>query len=259
MKRIIAQLALIVVASLAAVSPSAKADLIAYEGFDPTDGYVANVNVDTVSSGGFGWNGNWVDQPGGNGSEARTQSPGMTFTGLPTGGDLKMESQAQDIRRSVVATPFGASDTTVWLSYLVQVSGYGTHTFALRDGTTSVLTMTAPNNSTYKLANTNTTADSGINVGNRTGVIRLVVVKVDYAAGNDTAQMWVFNSGALPDKEASLPTAHAAVSDTDFQFEGIYLVGGYGGFYADEIRFATTYAEVIGKTIPPKGTVLTIR
>src|SRR5688500_279138 len=110
------------VASMAAVTPVQGA-LLAYEGFD----YADTTSIRTLT-GGSGWTGGWTNT--GNATEIATQ-PGLTYQNLSvTGNKVTLNGQQTTATNGNsafifrdLATSFGATDGTLWLSFIGQRTG----------------------------------------------------------------------------------------------------------------------------------------
>ncbi|MEM6884002.1 MAG: glycosyl hydrolase family 28-related protein, partial [Verrucomicrobiota bacterium] len=187
--------------------------IIAYDGFSDAD-YTDGASVIGIN-GGSGWAGPWETSGSG-----KAVSPGMEFTELTEYGNLKLNASAgskECIRRILPATDpkFGAASETIWVSYLSAATGYGSQDGILKNGSGSgsVLQVTASNNNTFKLVSGSTVVDTGFAVGDRLNKPRLVILKIEFTAGNESVSLWVGDSGTMDlSSEASLGAPQATLN-----------------------------------------------
>ena len=224
-------------------------NLIAQDSFDhagPLEG----------STGGSGWSGAWSGDPMNvAGPSLSDPSAALLTSGHAvkhTGGML------QEAERDLGAA-LGTPGTTLWMSFLVQpdrtdllsyagvvLGDSGSALFAGYQGNEFIL---ATANSPFGIVDTGTLALGG--------EAAFLVVKVDFAAGADTATLYVNPTpgAALPDS----PAAGIAVkTDLDLgSFSRVALVKGQGLLpndpALDELRLGTTYLDVAPASLAPAG------
>ncbi len=258
------------VASAAAVAP-VQGGLLAYEGFDYTDG--TSIRTQT---GGTGWGAGAAWTNTGAATEIAT-TPGLTYQGLVVQGN-KVTLTAQQNNTGAngnsafiprdLATSFGADGTTVWLSFIGQRTGAKSDT----GGTTTsnyqrvfslgLFNGTAEQSAIGELSGD--TADvwslipdvtaTGLANAQRTNIPidqqSFLLLKINFVAGNDTGSLWV--NPNLAAGEAGLGAAQATITD-DMTFNRIRMtVGGSQNTGAtlasqgllDEIRIGDTFLDV---------------
>lgn len=252
MWRRISCVGLLVGISLASIHVDAAP--IAYEPFDYPTGPIAGRN------GGTGMTPAWI----GNGAV----SPGsLSYSGgmLPTIGNhfttAALSSGASRFLNTVTAPPgtidggrFGANGATIYVSFLARLAsgsndGYGG--LSLFDNLTERLFFGDPGFDTFFRWGVDShdgppqtrIKESGVLVD---GTTRLLVGRIDFAAGPETVRFYL---DPPIGSEPGTPTI-GPFTMPDFRFNRIRLesgrLNGTGGTHAfDEIRFGTTYADVV--------------
>ncbi len=238
---------------------SARADLIAYDGFwDVEGGTVYNSQLHNTDTG-YGWTGKWVVTAESNlkYSNVVPVSDGYSYPGLETaGGRCKWNGSGNGRRhyaKRSFAVPDGCADgTTLWISFLHYKGDTGRdNAFYLYDGTNSPVRCLAPANGTKKWS---------FQVGDQTVAtqvscdkkINLVLLRIDFKAGNDDVYMWAGTALDLS-AEPSVDTAAASlIGAADFTVDALEARGGqYTTDYWDEFRIGETFFDVT-KASPPR-------
>jgi hypothetical protein len=275
-----------VAATFALTTPSARAVLLAYEGFDYGVGSSIIGQV-----GGYGFANAWQNNNSGAGSSSVTVSGSLGYVDS-TGhilygsgnsalfsGSTSANNNAVPNRDLVIARGTGATDGgSTWISMLVQRQGTATTdpTNPYRRGAA----VTFYNGGAERFGvgmNSNSptnavglTIQGNVNQIRQTGVpfnqLNLVVVRIDHAAGtNDNAYIWVnpANLSVTPDVSTAITNS---VGQFDFTFNRLQLfVGGTNGatqptalLAVDEIRVGTDFADIapwIPVTVPEPSVV----
>ena len=217
-----------------------------YEPFDyPSGAALGNGN------GGFGFTGAW--DPAAN---LLIEATSLTFSPLATTGGSASGSGGGGGSRSL-ATPIGADGTTVYLSFLVQpgnasaagtVDGYyglslfgdlGSLFIGKPGGQGGVVGVSQE----YVLENFGGTSQAFAGVAVTPHQTVLLVVKCEFAAGNDTFTLYV-----NPTPGAAEPATGAVKNDANIGTCGTLTISsGYNAahtFVLDEIRLGSTYESV---------------
>ncbi|MEM6551389.1 MAG: PEP-CTERM sorting domain-containing protein [Planctomycetota bacterium] len=251
-----------------ALATNATAELIAYEGFN----YTAPNTVDGLN-GGSGWATPWDDLNDGNGHTFDIVAPGETYPGLLSSGNAMIEdeqntasinSSLYERQIDLTGSPdFLSGGTEGWISYIVNVSGSGSHgmTFGLSTGNanqqqqlrvyrgngTNIVGSGQDVTNGWVLqiggnADVWETADGGD--GQATGQ-SLVLIKIESVSGADPVSVWI-----NPDlsSEAALGAPQMFL-DTNGVSQNDLLRFSAGNFPTsvtyDEIRVGTSFASVI--------------
>ena len=246
-----------VLAGLLAATP-ARAELIAYEGFD----YASGTDI-RGQSGGTGWaaGSSW------SGYDPRYTWPGtVTSSGLSYGS---LDTQGNALTTSTTPGPelsssaiywrnlpqFGQEGTTLYVSFLFRpepgfgvyggvnlTDDYGNGIYVGKSG--------ADGYNNYGLEGPLNVIDSS-SVPVTAGETAFIVLKSQFLAGNDVYSIFV--NPALDGVESGVPSAVKTNLDpvsgsplvgTTFQFNN------YGYYTIDEIRVGTTYADVMPTAVP---------
>lgn len=269
--------------TVACFSTPSVAQLLAYEGFE----YTADATLIGAGTG-FGFDVPWTNDFGA-GSEAANiiatagslDDPSMLIPGK--GGSASLQGDGGNVRvfrtldtASPAIAPYlqggeiAADGTTIFLGVIVKHGGTGdfmddppdlTKTNILEIGTGTlnsaangsfVVGIDAAGGSPLTRAVTEKAdQNSFVDIGATSITPDLVVIKIDYAAGDDTMSVYV-----NPTSDTTLPGSPTGTLTGDFGFNRIGLGAFQGspvGEY-DEIRLAANYADLF--TVVPDFTVL---
>lgn len=229
-------------ASLALVSP-ARADPIAHESFVPSFPIYAN--------GGSGFAGPW--EQGGFNAFASGYVPldrSLCKARLRSDGGSVSAAAFQQINGAVRELAFPLSTGTVYMSFLIQPRGTlhdgifnGFFGLTLNGSVGNDLFIGKPGGGAlaqYVLENRGGSGQVPSGASAKVGRTTLLVLKAQLQAGNDVFTLYVD-----PAVGKAEPANGVVKSDMDFgtlSHIGIYSTGA---FAVDEIRLATTYAEVL--------------
>jgi hypothetical protein len=201
---------------------SARATLLAYDGFD----YPAGQDL-AGQSGGFGWDGIWGNNGG---ASTVVSSPGLSYPGLGSIGNAAYTApnQGANAGDSVTTYPrvassdiYGVPGSTVYYSFLLQPdAGFGFYG-GINIGGGELFIGRSGNQSTYGLEDATTIADFGL-------------------TGADTFRL--YSDPTLPGSEPASADATLTLDSTT-QSNLLYL-NNIGGYTTDELRIGTTYADV---------------
>ena len=238
---------------LMALTQTASADLLVYDGFDYAAGPLQ------PNAGGEGnWEGGWFS------STYTAESGSLTLPNMPfavVGGHTSGAGTAnRDITEISTASP-----GTYYLSYLSQRTGFNLAVtsgqwadFYLRDGFTQVVNGGITSSTNFHLRYVG--GDSGTSAGqgaNSTSPFFLVykIVLGDTLGTNSLSMSWYSDGNAIPATEPvawDLEVTGQSVLAGNFNkltlWSGTNL--GYSAQY-DEIRLATTYGEAVPLAAPP--------
>ncbi|MEM1026925.1 MAG: PEP-CTERM sorting domain-containing protein [Planctomycetota bacterium] len=237
-----------------------QAAVVAYEGFD----YTVPNTVDSLN-GGTGWTGAWSDLNGGTGHTFDIVSPGQTYTDgtndLVVSGNAMIEDEqntgsavnGSNYRRTFDNTGLAGDGTDLWVSYVVNIEGGGSHGFHLANSDANFGTqISRTSGDVWRLQVGGTGVNSTINAGGQT----LVLLKIDYsnAANSDVVSVW-FNPSDI--------STEPLTSSADLQLTGQNIANNsqlrfFAGNFPtsvtyDEIRIATTFEDAV--PIPEPGTM----
>lgn len=240
------------VALLLVSSPAvteARADLLAYEGFD----YAVGSEL-FASNGGSGWGGAWADY--GPASVILVGDGSLPYSGVPASGNhafaVSQGTQFKASLRTLQAPILVTTHDTVWVSFLV----------AKTEGPAdSVGMLDLYNGNRHLLGIGDVQFDPGqpgnwgldaAGIREVSGVladdtVRLLVTQIDL--GNRQAHLWIdpaINGGVPP----LLDTAHVSIDFRGTGFDNIELWLEGGGYRFDELRIATTFASVVAVPEP---------
>lgn len=272
----------------------ARAALIAYEGFNyPNAGASVVGQVDAGPNASFGWSAGWADNTAQ--TNTSTQGPvyvnatGLTYSKggnplLVSGG--KVEQTDQDTYlpfRTLAATVGGtgdlsASQSTVWVSFLVQAYGRSNTTpamdptvglpnnYLLWGTSTGLNSASAPSasNATYvggsrSSGNAISGGTGGANVPNFTGTgatlngdVHLIVQRITFGAGSTGSNMlvdaWLDPTPGLDPSTnpGSFTSTLSGNTSANLLFAGLLFRGDESGQGAyDEIRIGDTALDVM--------------
>lgn len=227
------------------LSQPAVAAQLAEEDFTPSFPIYAN--------GGFGFAGPWV-QGGFNvaasGYTARARS--LCYPRLEVSGGSVSGQAFSAINGAVrdLAQPFGANDTTAYVSFLVQPRG------TLNDGVLNGFFGLTLNGSLgrdlfigkpgggmleqYVLENRGGSGQVPSGVKVKIGRTTLLVLKAQFMAGNDVFTLYVNPKAGRPE-----PAGHIVKTDADLGTVPRIGIYSTGAFTVDEIRIGTTFADVV--------------
>lgn len=239
------------VAAVGAMAPlAARADTIAYEGFDYDTGSLAG------QSGGDGFSGAWGAIANGT---INVVTPGLGAGDLPTSGNavfIEPASGTTTILRSLSST-LGADGTTTYVSFLAhQTTGNRFFGVSLYSGGAERLLIGSSSNPNWGI-----TVPGGL--GGHTAFSStpkiaedpvLLVLRIDSVAGNDTLRLYV-----LPEPVEDEPVA-ASATMTAYNlgtFDRIRIGAGFADAgnptskgYIDELRIATTWEDALAVPEP---------
>lgn len=262
---------------LLALAMPAQASILAYEGFD----YTAGSAVAGNGSLGAGWAGSWTGE-----TAASVSSATMTYGSLSTSGNSWRSGVDVNVRtlRSLDASAsgtfgtaglvdsngyIGQDGTTLYFSFLEQISVVpGTYPDDLRYYAVELNKDTRnydPNRvllighddtlSTYYSA-ANKLSGTSTSLGAEDTNVNFYVVKLTFGTGNnDTAT--IYRNASLTGE----PAVAAATLTGDFSTKSMNIgrfVGVNPVLNVDEIRFGTTYADVVPIPEPSMVAMLTV-
>ena len=232
---------------------SLSANTLVYEPF--------NYPADTVLHGknmGEGFNGPWTES-GSQSDYDLIASESLSFPFLATAGNALLSRAPStfgtDLFRQLATSVGGTPGTTLWVSFLIRKTSNGSA--SPQDDYFGLALY--PSNPALPALFIGDTGESNLyslgNAGSAGGQVAssvtskvaanatLLVVKITFADGPETIELFV-----NPDPSQPAPTT-ANATKTDLNVPGIIALGILGGFdatwRADEIRIATTFAEVV--------------
>ncbi len=230
-------------------------DLTLHEAFDYSAGPLVGQNS------GLGWSTAWYDG-GAPPDDFSVQSGGLSDpTGLLlTSGNSAFSNAANDgngFRRDVT-TPFGTPGTTAWLSFLVRpdtATGIDDYAGVSLFGSAGVYIGSLPGATSYW--GMNTTGGGGevyTSAPATLGATVLLVVRVDFTAGNDTLTLYVNPTPGTGSPDS--PVSNTVVK-SDVDLGTVSMIGVAQGRFAtasqDELRVGSTYALVTPSRIQVSG------
>ena len=270
--RTVFTLAAVAMAIFAATIPPTQAALVIYEPFD----YAAG-DIDGSQTGGTGFsNSGWT-------TSGTTQlhsviTPGLTFTGLPTQGNALRRNDRQgnsETHRPISAasqTALTADNSTIWFSLLVDTEAsypkgntltflFGTDAIADPGATTPTITGGGEglgisflmNNSgaslTALVVDGGTSSRSTGSIGPFLGNDLLFIAgRIDWAANGNNDMLNLYN---IADPAAALPAPFATMTAVlDQSLFDTLAISDKQRAVVDEIRFGTTFADVMGVSDP---------
>jgi hypothetical protein len=224
--------------------PSARADLLAYEGFD----YAVGLELFS-SNGGFGWDGAWADY--GPDSALLIGSGSLPSGGVSTIGNHAFAvSEGTRFRASLrtLASPIRfTTHETVWISFLVSKTGGPSDAVGILDlwnGNRHLLGIgdvqfgdSEPGNWGLEAAGVRTVSDILAD-----DTARLLVTQLDLIGRQ--AHLWIdpdINGGNAP----LIDTANVSIVYRGVGFDEVEIWIEGGGYRFDELRIATTFASAV--------------
>ncbi len=232
---------LAVSAALLCPAVSVHAALIAYEGFDYAVG-----NLET-NNGGTGWSGAWTAT----GNTVASPGFGVTAGSYPTTGNL-LDLGGNNVGniRPLTSSP-DAPGSTLYLSFIADVDSADYAGLSLFEGGTENLflgkTFGAPN---WGID----IGGTGVNTTTPTSTQSLLVFRLDFGGGT-TAGDTLIRMYVNPAAGTEPIIADASIEKVNFTYDQIRVQAGLGAADGafDEIRFGTTYADVVA--VPEPSTV----
>ncbi len=232
---------------------------ICREGFN----YTEEDGILNTHQGGIGWSSAWSDTGGG---QTDIQTNGLSYSTLNVQSGCavmrKNDDAAQEISRVIDTSKsaallendkFGKDDTTVWLSFLIQVADAG-GLVSGRDG------ITLRNGTADEICFGRDGASRKRGIGDsRSGTYQnapedsyesvvFMVVRIDFKSGNEDVYLWTDPSlDAEPSTLSPDATWH---NNFDFQFDNIEIwaesAPDNASVLIDEIRLSESWDGVIG-------------
>jgi hypothetical protein len=224
----------------------ANADMLSvYDGFNYTPGLsLSGLN------GGFGWSGAW-GTPGGLdatlGSSSLALGPLAVSGGAVSTQGFQPPNQGSSVATWIrdLATPLGADNTTVYLSFLLQPDAGAGFYGGLNFG--GVFVGLSGNQSFYGLEG----AGNDISLSTVPAVQGqpvLLVLQADFLAGDDRLSLYVNPVAGGP--EPAVP--NVVKTDLDVGAVDSITINNYGGFTLDEIRIGDSFAAVTPTSAVPE-------
>jgi len=259
MKRVIAQCAVLaVLTSVTAMAADAK--MVAYEGFNYSP--VGSDVQGRTGGGSFGFVGGWY----GNDTFDLASGSLADPSGILTVAGNRMSCASYRANRDVhrdFSDPIGTDGTTTYFSFLIQPQGTlgegyygGWFGLAFRGGAGRDLLVGSSNGvSDYVMevhptwVNSRTVTSEPLTVDHPV----LLVLKAEFAAGNDTLSLYINPTAGAPE-----PAADTVKTDLDLGLLPRISLSGTGAYGFDEFRAATTFAEVTPVPEPATLTLLAI-
>lgn len=211
--------------------------LYEYEGFD----YPAGSSI-YLQNGGSGWSGAW-GTPGG--LDATIAAASLNGGGLATTGGALTDAafqppgQGSSVATWVryLGTPLGTDGATAYMSFLFRPeAGYGFYGGVNFGG---IFVGLSGNQLSYGLEGPGG-ALALSNVAATAGETVLLVLRVDFAAGNDALKLYLNPlAGAAEPGAASVTKSDLDIGNVDF-----LTINNYGGFTIDEIRIGSSFDAV---------------
>jgi hypothetical protein len=237
---------------------SAHAAVLAYEGFDYTPG-----SQITGQSGGTGWGGSWIQQADAGGTEIiSTGSLASVNSGYnaASAGNSATLNAGHRVARLLDTSAGGTFGAAGYLDGSSNIGADGTSLYL-----SFTLSETSGNNGGYYevVFNRDDLGDGGRIAGvgddlrfgtinlrtagdqtpimNRDTNVNLFVLRIDYAAGNDTVSVWANPTGS------TLGAPGLQVQNSDMSFDGISFAAfnDSNSIHVDELRFGTTADSVL--------------
>ena len=222
------------------LAPSAFASLSVYEGFSYTS--AANLNG---QNGGSGFSGAWSTVSG----SPTIGTPSLTYTGLTVTG-LRADTTAAttQVSRGLTTAP-GANGTTTFFSFLLKpnnTTAAATAELSLIGNLGNLnIGKSATTDTSHYLLETGTagagTGQVATGVSYVSGTTVMLVLRADFATGNDTFKLYVNPSYAA---EPGSADATKSGFDLGTSMSSIQINGNLG-FSIDEIKIGSTYADVV--------------
>ena len=225
-----------------AITLSARAELLVYEGFN----YEVDATIAGKSGGSpvadYGWIGAWRFQSGKTGNENIIVAPTMTHAGVVTTGNA---AKFQRTLSRTLATPVGGvSAGTVWCGFFIRPSESKSAATFIFSGSSTNLVVRFNNNGSF----------TGLTFGGQpTGLTGgtskyFFLVRIDFGETGSTSYVWINPdlSGGEPSTDSAAATAeHTA----PWSISSISMGTGAARYQeVDEIRIATTFREAVRAT-----------
>ena len=241
--------------ALAMMSVAARASLIAFEPFD--------YNNNKKLKGQDGGSGDWKDDWSGD-SKLKIVAPGtLTYTDSQgntlntSGGHVRNTSNSSKNGTRDLEDKWGNNGTTVWLGVLIEGATGNRRTnvglaekFFVGQGSKD------NSNDNWTLYDQDGQSfDSNIDAGGNTAFL---AVQIDFSSGNEDAWLWINpDLNSTPSKSAAANGSGGSnIKEFEFDKAGLFFNRSSNGFI-DELRVATTYAEVSPFTAALNDTVIT--
>ena len=242
------------IGSLQAASLFPASQVGAYTGtlhLDAVDAFAASGNLDG-STGGTGWADAWNTDN----SRIKANGPGLTdptgllpVTGASVRGDLNSILESVTATRNL-SSPLGADGTTAWIGFLIQpneVTSLLSYMGLLFGSTTDDIAFTGYVGGDFVLEQAGGIGRQAVSgIAPVSGQTAFIVVRIDFAAGNDTITTYVNPTPGLASPDSAFTTTK---SNLDLgTFTRISIATGRGlsandaGF--DELRIGTSFADV---------------
>lgn|GEM_PF-2152204 len=209
------------------VSASARAELLAYEGFDHPAGSLVG------RTGALGFKSPYTAM----GSGLSAASPGMVYAGLPTTGNkVALSGTANGIFAELTHSP-ETPGTTIYFSYLAQVtSGSSYAGVSLFQGDTEMLYTGRINGYFGVDTHDGTQAATATPVSK----LSLIVCRVDFAANSATIRLYVNPTSPIEPPYARLTVTR----NSPITYDRIRIASSGVTGSIDEFRLGTTFADV---------------
>jgi hypothetical protein len=243
--------------AVGSISLSAKAELIAYDGFASssyTPGDPVYSQGGAGPNSGTGWTDGWQGSSGNNTTAPRFVAAGLSYPGLESSGFAAASLPYQQYGQSTAERNFTNTATTdLWFSFLIELNSgaelangnsaqsYGGIALDSSSFSTFLYVGVGGGATKYGLQ----TPAAGIvssAIAPTPGQTELLLVHVD---SSDTASLWV--DPALGGAPLGAPDVTVASPLAPSAFGGLYWSDTWGWTY-DELRIGTTLADV---TPPP--------
>ncbi|MEM1084956.1 MAG: PQQ-dependent sugar dehydrogenase [Verrucomicrobiota bacterium] len=231
----------------AGLSLHAQAALLVYEGFDYAVGPFTDANG---HNGGTGWDGAWFSINGG--SPTETIESGSLVSPVPhlpsSGGFLRVSGSGDRFHRNLDSQNFGADGTTIYISFLARQLGTSAPNGAIEltknnGSAQNIATFGSDTNRTdsFGAVDKSSPSENEISIIG-TGAsalapdtdVHLWVIRIDYAAGDDTMTLWY----------DGVEQGSAVMGDLSFDEFGALFFSGTAGMEIDEVRIGTTLDDV---------------
>jgi hypothetical protein len=264
-------LGLAVFAGLLAWAAPARAQLIAYEGFN----YPAGQSLDTLN-GGTGFVGPWSILSGTATVQPGSLVPAPPSSGLPESGNSlaiapSFAGGSSDSTRTLSTPIIGTPGTSAWVGVVMKGNGEsgsqgagalilsdnGVGGFSITTGASGsgIAPFNPPPSSTWSIGDSNVGASEGSSAISNT-LQSLLVARITFGAASDLVDLYVnpaLGGGPPATANATIAVPHAAalgfVTVTDASLNVPSSVTQF-----DEIRIGGTFADVTGAAVPEPST-----
>lgn len=225
-------------------APLARAELLAYEGFNYESGTTIAGQSGGTPVSDYGWAGAWRFQSGKSGNMNMASNAVPERAGVVSTGNCAIYQRL--LLRTLGTTIGGPSAGTVWCGFFLRpLENNCPLKFALQSGSSDVL-------SVYFTVASKKFGDINFG-GESTGVTgstgtRFFLIRMDFGAQSATSYLWI-----NPDVTAGEPAVETATAtrnhETPWTFNGI-SVGTENTTYkqVDEIRIGTTFRDAVCAT-----------